>query len=123
MVKRIGNTAVPAVVLANGSRIDLLAFRGFEVEDAGVFVPMPELLAIVQGSIGQLLLESVSSKKIVAVTSEDGFSSVASVSGAGVLATGWQFPDAVMAEGVPYISASTGSPSIRVNGVVQPYHA
>ena len=84
---------------------------------------MPELLAIVQGSIGQLLLESVSSKKIVAVTSEEGFSSVASVSGAGVLATGWQFPDAVMAEGVPYISASTGSPSIRVNGVVQPYHA
>ena len=36
VVKRIGNTAVPAVVLANGSRIDLLAFRGFEVEDAGV---------------------------------------------------------------------------------------
>jgi len=122
VVKRIGNTAVPAVVLANGSRIDYLAFRGFEVEDAGVFIPMPELLAIVQGSVGQLVLDSVSSKEIVAVTSEGGFSSVASVSGAGVLATGWQFPDAVMADGVPYISASTGSPSIRVNGIVQPYH-
>jgi len=120
-IKRIGNTAVPAVVLANNSRIDYLAFKGFEVQDAGVFIPMPELLSIVQGSIEQLVFESVSSNDILAVISEGGFSNVASVSGAGVLATGWQFPDAVMADGVPYISAMTGSPSIKVNGFVEPY--
>ena len=41
--------------------------------------------------------------------------------GAGVLATGWEFPDALMANSVPYISATTDSPSIKVNGVVEPY--
>ena len=34
---------------------------------------------------------------------------------------GWEFPDAVMADGVPYISASTGMPSIKVAGIVEPY--
>jgi hypothetical protein len=43
------------------------------------------------------------------------------VSGAGVLATGWEFPDAVMANEVPYISANSGLPSIKVGGVVEPY--
>jgi hypothetical protein len=73
------------------------------------------------GSIGQLVLDSVSSNNIIAPVSAGGFSSVGTVSGAGVLATGWEFPDAVMADGVPYISASTGLPSIKINGVVQPY--
>ena len=53
--------------------------------------------------------------------SGSGFSSIGSVSGAGVLATAWEFPDAVMANNVPYISANTGLPSIKVNGVVEPY--
>ena len=82
---------------------------------------MPELLDIGQGSIGQLVFGSVNSNNVVAPVSEGGFASVGSVSGAGVLATGWEFPDAVMADGVPYISASTGLPSIKINGVVQPY--
>ena len=38
-----------------------------------------------------------------------------------MLATGWEFPDSVMADGVPYISATTGSPSIKVGGIVEPY--
>jgi len=43
------------------------------------------------------------------------------VSGSGVLATGWKFPDEVMADGVPYISATNGLPSIKIGGVVEPY--
>lgn len=110
---------VPASILANNSRIEYLAFNGFEVKDAGVSLTV--LLDIGQGSIGQLVLNSVSNNNIVAPVSEGGFSCVGIVSGAGVLATGWEFPDAVMADGVPYISASTGLPSIKMNGVVEPY--
>jgi hypothetical protein len=82
---------------------------------------MPILLNIGSGSIGELVFNSLDSTNIVAPVSEGGFSSVGSVSGAGVLATGWEFPDAVMANGVPYISANSGLPSIKVNGVVEPY--
>ena len=49
------------------------------------------------------------------------FANVGTVSGSGVLATGWRFPDAVMANGVPYISATSGKPSIKVGGVVEAY--
>jgi hypothetical protein len=111
----------PASILENNSRIEYLAFNGFGVQDAGVPIPVPQLLDIGQGSIGQLVLNSVTSNNIMAPVSEGGFASIGSVSGAGVLATGWEFPDAVMAEGVPYISASTGLPSIKIKGVVLPY--
>ena len=120
-IVRIGNIGVPASILANNSRIEYLALNGFELQDAGVYPPMPELLDIGMGSIGQLVLLSVSSSNIMAPVSEGGFSSIGTVSGAGVLATGWEFPDAVMADGVPYISASTGLPSIKNNGRVEPY--
>jgi hypothetical protein len=120
-IARFENIGAPASILANNSRIEYLAFNGFEAQDAGVYTPLPELLDIGEGSIGQLVLNSVSNSNIVAPVSEGGFSCVATVSGAGVLATGWEFPDAVMADGVPYISASTGLPSIKVNGVVEPY--
>ena len=118
---RCQNIGAPASILANNSRIEYLAFNGFEVQDAGVFIALPALLDIGQGSIGQLVLNSVSNNNIVAPVSEGGFSCVGTVSGAGVLATGWEFPDPVMADGVPYISASTGLPSIKMNGVVEPY--
>jgi hypothetical protein len=118
---RNGNIGVAASILENNSRIEYLEFNGFEVQDAGVPIPVPELLDIGQGSIGQLVLESLSSNNILAPVSEGGFASVGSVSGVGVLATDWEFPDAVMADGVPYISASTGLPSIKINGVVRSY--
>ena len=120
-IVRIGNIGVPASILANNSRIEYLAFNGFELQDAGVYPPMPELLDIGMGSIGELVLQSMSSSNIVAPVSEGGFSSIGTVSGAGVLATGWEFPDAVMADGVPYISASTGLPSIKNKGHIEPY--
>ena len=117
-ISKDDHTQLPALILENGSRIDILLFNGFGVQDA---VWMPEMLSIGWGSIGHLVLQSLNSKAIVAPVSAGGFSSIGSVSGAGVLATGWEFPDAVMADGVPYISASTGLPSIKINGVVQAY--
>jgi len=85
------------------------------------FSPAQDLLNIVSGSIGQLALDALNSTHMKDLVSAGGFSSIGSVSGAAVLATGWEFPDAVMANGVPYISASTGLPSIKVGGVVKPY--
>ena len=111
---------IAGLILENDSTIDNLTFSGFGVLD-GSNVPVPNLLNIGWGSIGEVVLDSLDSNNILAPVSAGGFSSVGSVSGAGVLATGWEFPDAVMANGVPYISANSGLPSIKVNGVVQPY--
>jgi hypothetical protein len=119
-INRVQNVGAPASILANNSRIEYLAVNGFEVQAGDHFV-FSELLDIGQGSIGELVLNSVSNSNIVAPVSEGGFACVGIVSGVGVLATGWEFPDAVMADGVPYISASTGLPSIKINGLVESY--
>jgi Glycosyl hydrolases family 28 len=112
---------VAAVVLESDSTIENLTFNGFGLQEAASSSPMPNLLEIGSASIGQLVFESLDSKDIYAPISAGGFLTVGSISGAGVLATGWEFPDAVMANGVPYISASSGLPSIKIGGVVQPY--
>ena len=110
-----------AVVLENDSTIENVIFNGFGVMNAGLVTPVPSLVEMASGSIGQLVLNSVDRGTIGGPVPASEFSNLGSVSGTGVLATGWEFPDAVMADGVPYISASTGLPSIKVNGVVEPY--
>lgn len=107
-----GNGGVAAIV-GNGSTIATVAFNGYRAEDSALLVP------ILFGSVEQLILDSVDSSHIGGPTND--FASIGSVSGAGVLATGWEFPDGVMADGVPYLSATTGLPSIKINGVVEPY--
>jgi len=113
-------TSIAAVVLENDSTIDSLVFNGFALAKAGP-VPISSLVEMAAGSIRQLVLNSVNSGNINTPVPANEFSNIGMVSGQGVLATGWEFPDAVMADGVPYISASTGLPSIKVNGVVNPY--
>jgi Glycosyl hydrolases family 28 len=112
---------IAAVTLENDSTIANLIFNGFGLLEAGPATPVPSLVHIGWGSIGQLVLNSVNGRGITAPLPADEFPHVGSVSGRGVLASGWQFPDTVMADGVPYISASTGAPSIKVNGVINPY--
>jgi Glycosyl hydrolases family 28 len=121
VIYRDSSANVAAVILDGGSTIDNLAFNGFEVSDAKSYDPIPELFYIGQGSIGQLVLGSVDCNNISAPVAAGGFSSIGSISGAGVLATLWKLPDAVMANGIPYISANSGLPSIKVGGVVEPY--
>jgi hypothetical protein len=113
-------TSIAAVVLENDSTIDNLVFNGFALAVAGP-VPVPSLVEMAEGSIRQLVLDSVNSSNISTPVPANEFSNIGTVSGRGVLATAWEFPDAIMADGVPYISASTGQPSIKVNGVVEPY--
>ena len=114
---------VAALILESGSSIANFSFNGFTVQNgAGTsFASAPELLKILSGSIGQLILNSLDSEHIGAPSSGSGFSSIGSVSGAGVLATAWKFPDVVMANNVPYISLNSGIPSIKIDGVVQAY--
>ena len=121
VIYRSSDLDVAAVILENDSTISNLTFNGFAVQDKKSYSPVPELLTIGAGSVGQLVLGSLNSSNIEAPVSEGGFSDIGSVSGAGVLATGWEFPDAVMANGVPYISASTGLPSVKVDGVAEPF--
>lgn len=118
-IYRTSDIEVAAVIVENGSTIGSLEFNGFTLQGAGS--PIPELLNIGSQSIGQLVLDSLDSNNIKAPVAEGQFSGVGPVSGMGVLATGWEFPDAVMANGVPYISASTGLPSIKIGGMVEAY--
>ena len=123
VIARKSRINVAGVVMANGSTIENLTFNGFALKDAGSYEPVPRLLNLISGSIGQLVVNSLSSQNITAPVSRGGFASIGQVSGSGaaVLTTGWKFPDAVMADEVPYISANSGLPSIKVNGVVEPY--
>jgi hypothetical protein len=119
-ISRQENVEVAGVILENNSVIHSVAFNGFSVQNAKTSSSVPALLDIGSGSIEQLAIESLDSNNMTAV-SEVGFSAIGSVTGAGVLATDWRFPDGVMADGVPYVSASSGLPSIKVGGVVEPY--
>jgi hypothetical protein len=123
LIHRDSDTRVTGLMLANGSTIANLTFNGFAVQDAGSYRPVPELLNLTSGSIGQLMINSLTSQGIIAPVSPGGFTSIGLVSGTGtgVLTTAWEFPDGVMADAVPYISANSGLPSIKVNGVVEPY--
>ena len=114
-------SAVAGVILQHGSAISNLAFNGMSVKNGGSYSTPADLVLFGTGSVGQLVINSVDSTNIKAPVSAGGFSSISSVSGAGVLATGWEFPDAVMANNVPYISANSGNRSIKVGGVVEPY--
>jgi len=121
VIARNSNIKVAGVILENNSSIANVVFNGFGLQDKGSYSALPELLNVDSQSIGQLVIDSVDTANIKAPVAAGQFASVGSVSGTGVLATGWEFPDAVMANGVPYISASSGQPSIKINGVVEPY--
>ncbi|HEY3840737.1 MAG TPA: glycosyl hydrolase family 28 protein [Bryobacteraceae bacterium] len=122
-IQRMGNYPVAALMLPNGSTIEALEFSGFALEDPSgtSYDPTPELLNLVSGRIGQLTIDALTGSHIAAPVSPGGFASIGAVSGGGVLGTGWAFPDSVMTNGAPYISATSQQPSIKVNGVVKPY--
>ncbi len=120
-IERYDDINVAAVILENDSTISNVTFNGFDLRNDESHVPVPDLLDLGAGSIGQLVFNLIGSVNVLAPVAANGFSNIGSVSGAGVLATGWEFPDDVMANGVPYISAATGLPSIKVAGVAGPY--
>jgi hypothetical protein len=120
-IQRKSSSSVPAVEVGSDSSIENLTFNGFAVKDSSGHSSTPALIGDGSGYVGQLVINSVDSSDIKFPVSNGGFANVGIVSGSGVLATGWRFPDGVMADGIPYISATTGLPSMKVDGVVEPY--
>lgn len=120
-IYRDSDAKVAATVIDNSSSIGYLRFNGFLVVDAATQSPVPILVQIESGSVGQFVVDSVTTSNIAVPASKAGFAAIAAVCGVGVLATGWEFPDAVMADNVPYISATTGLPSIKIDGLIEPY--
>lgn len=112
-----GQNGIACLILENGSSIGSLEINGFGIDQCR----SQELVNIISGMVGQLTINSANNANIQSAVSSGGFSSIGIINGTGVLATGWEFPDAVMADGVPYISANTGLPSIKFGGVVYPY--
>lgn len=122
VINRYEDVQAAALFLDNDSVIETVIFNGFAITNGGGSPsPVPMLIGVSSGFIGALVLQAVDSSSISAPISDGGFASVGSVSGAGVLPTGWEFPDAVMADGVPYLSQSTGQASVKIGGVVQTY--
>jgi hypothetical protein len=121
VINRSSGIDLAPIILDNDAVIQNLQFNGLTVQNKGSHSALPGLLSLGSASIGQLVLDSVDNVNIKGPISPGEFSQVTSVGGAGVLATAWQFPDAVMMNGVPYISAESGQPSIKVDGVVEPY--
>jgi hypothetical protein len=121
-IYRQSHVDVTPLILENHSTIANVSFNGFVVQGPQGSNPMiPALLEIGSGSIGQLVLSNLNASEIPAPISANEFAQIGLVSGAGVLATGWEFPDDIMANGVPYISENSGLPSIKIGGVVEPY--
>ena len=87
--------------------------------------PVPYLIDMANLTIGQLVIEALDTNNIAAlVNPASGFKGIGTISGAGVLATGFQIPDSVMANGVPYISSTSpneGKPCIKIAGKVMTY--
>jgi hypothetical protein len=120
-ISRSADIDAVAVILHNASELGSIIFDGFAVQDAGSYSRIAALLQPDSGSIRQLIISSLNSSNIAAPVTTKLFTGIGSISGAGVLATEWELPDFVMANEVPYISASSGLPSIKVEGVVEPY--
>jgi hypothetical protein len=123
VISRSSNGMTAGFILEYGSSIANLVINGLSIQDpVGKSYPaMPSLVDAAAGSLGVLVLNSVDGTLIQAPCASGQFSDLSTVQGEGVLATKWEFPDFVMADGVPYISATTGQPSIKVDGVVEPY--
>ena len=121
VIQRDSDTKVAAIVVESNTTIANLVFNGLTVNDTEPRPPVPALLEVGEGTISQLVLNSLNSTHITVPVSSRQFASIGAVSGSGVLATGWEFPDFVMANRVPYISAKTGRPSIKIDGIVEPY--
>lgn len=73
------------------------------------------------GTLQRVVINSLDPAWITALFSGNG--SIATVDGPGVLATGYQFADAVMVNNVPYLSSdATGAPSIKLGGTAKRYN-
>ena len=124
-----GSAAAYAIQTAANAKITKVTFNGFSIDapSGTAYTAVPYLIDIpTGGSIGQLVINSIDSTNITALVNPGtlGFAGITTISGPGVLATGWQIPDSVMANNTPYISATganAGKACVKIAGVVQTF--
>lgn len=117
-----GNQAGPLVTSnVAGSTITKLSINNFSAineANSPAYSPIADLLVMTDLAIGELEIGGINPDLITALTAS--FTGITTIRGAGVLATGYAIPDSVMANNVPYISATTNQPTIKIGGTAQP---
>ncbi|MGO8718568.1 MAG: right-handed parallel beta-helix repeat-containing protein [Acidobacteriaceae bacterium] len=110
-----------------GALVEKLVINGFSIDNEAGTSPnaVPYLIDMQNLTIHHLVIESLDPTNVAALVNPTaGFTGIGSISGSGVLATGFQIPDSIMANGVPYISATgpnAGKPCIRIDGKIMAY--
>jgi hypothetical protein len=111
----------------SGALVEKFIIHGFSIDnESGTSPsPVPYLIDMEHLTIHHLVIGSLDTTNIAAlVNPATGFTGIGSISGAGVLATGFPIPDSTMANSVPYISATSpnaGKPCIKIGGKVMAY--
>ena len=122
-----GNAAAYGLAAAAASTIKKLTIDGFDVdnESGESYAAIPYLIDMANLTITELVINSLDSTLITALVNPvTGFTGIGSISGPGVLNSGFQIPDSVMANNCNYISATggnAGKPCIKLSGTVFPY--
>ncbi len=120
-----GNASPPLASVASGATLGRLTLTGNRVVDgeASAYPPIPYLVDIA-GSVGMLRLDSADLGGVSALLNPaTGFKGIGSVSGPGIMSTGVEIPDAAMADGSAYVSATgprAGQPCVKLQGKVKP---
>lgn len=120
-----GHATPPLIKLDFYNSLGRLTLDGNRVADeAGPpYAALPFLIDIA-GPLGELRIDSADMTGVAAlVNPATELKDVHAVSGPGVLATNTRFPDAVMADGSAYLSATgdnAGKPCVKLNGKVAP---
>jgi len=108
----------PAYLFSGDSPVGTITINGFSIDDqfGHTFAPVPHLITQT-GKVGRLIINALDLTNVaVFAKSLEPFHSIA---GPGVLSTGVEFPDAAIADGTLYLSATTHLPSIKITGVVK----
>lgn len=104
----------------SGSSIQRLNMQGIHIADptASSYSPVDWLVHVPSGgTIANLRLDDIDPTQVTSILSSAGFANITSISGNAGTASGFQFPDAVMADGVVYLSSDdSGIPSVKVSG-------
>jgi len=105
------------VVAIDAASVGKLTFNGFKVQNpVGASNPIPTLVFLSNGgAINELVINSVDPNWITRGFTNT-WTGISRVSGYGLLAAGFAVPDAIVVNGVPYVSATTGLPSIKLGG-------
>ena len=118
-----GSAAAYLVNVAAGDIIDTLHLEGVYVENSHghSYDPIPDLLTVSSGgAVSKLDIGSVDPSNITALASSGNLQRIGRIYGAGLAATGFQIPDDIIPDHVPYVSRSkpnVGKLCFKRNGI------